>query len=117
MGLHLTTGENRSHAIHFTMTLRLWSAIRETTGPHEVAAYIRRAVACYRAISATPERRGNICSFVFKVTPGMAERIEARSKEQGLSASAFIEACCWEWVAHNKPCLSGSFPTGSKFGT
>jgi hypothetical protein len=105
MAPQLLNGERRTIQIHFTMSLVLFMKIRETTGVHDVGGFVRRAIAS-RPVSypamLTTARNGNKCSMVFRVTPTMADRIENESQREQISASCFIEACCWEFIRQNE---------------
>ncbi len=98
MAPQLLNGERRSVPVHFTLHLTLFMAIREKVTVHEVAGFVRRAIAAAEYVHVGA-RVGNRCSFVFRVTPQMSEQIERERRKLGCTASAYIEACCWELIA------------------
>jgi len=86
----------------FTMSLKLLMKIRETTKVHDVAAFIRRALASeVKTIQSTDFeslRSGNMCSLVVRATRDIVEMVADRSTQQLASMSCLIESCCWSFI-------------------
>ena len=72
--------------------------IRETTAVHDVADWIRRAIAEHVRGNGPTNRQGNKCSLMLRVTPQMARNVEYACEQDSISCSCFIESACWEFI-------------------
>jgi hypothetical protein len=85
------------------MSLQLFCELRKTVNVHDMAQHIRRAIGSHqRPQYYLDKRHGNTCSVMVRVTPMMAANIERESHSLCISASRYIEACCWELLSAQK---------------